>query len=82
MIWFVTITQIILSYAVEARKIASERRLNLYSEMTVLFVSHFFIIFNMVSIEENFFIGYMVIGFIAAYCGLFFLIILKDLYYT
>ena len=64
----------------EAYNVPSERRLILYSEVTVLFISHFFIMFNMVSVKDNFTLGFVVIGIIAGYCGFFFLIIVRNLY--
>ena len=50
-----------------------------FNEWATLIVAQFFIVFNMVSVEDNFMVGYVVIGIIGAYCGVIFLIIIWNL---
>lgn len=71
--------QICLAYILGSRTNPGERYMHNFNEWATLIVAQFFIVFNMVSVEDNFMVGYVVIGIIGAYCGVIFLIIIWNL---
>lgn len=47
-----------------------------FSETITLFIAHSFIMFNMVSVEDNFTVGYWCVAAVGTYCAICFIIIL------
>lgn len=60
----------VITLAFDTFKTASDRRMGLLHEFSVLFASYCFLIFNVVSVEINFKLGYITIGVVATYMAL------------
>lgn len=80
MVFAVMIFQIAIPFLVESRKLPADRRLVTFGESTTLFVAHTFIMFNMVSVEDNFTVGYWVITIVGFYCLVNFIIIFRSVF--
>ena len=82
-IWQITMVFVILiihtaiPFLVQSQQSSSDRQLFTFNEMQTLFIAHTFIIFNMVSLEDNFLLGYWLIIIVAVYCLCNFLLILR-----
>lgn len=70
----------VISLVFDTYKSASDRRMGLYHEMTILLVSYCFLIFNVTSVESNFLYGYGAIGIVSVYCGVALLVLIRDGY--
>ena len=76
LIFAATILQIAIPYIVDSKFEASDRRMATFSETITLFIAHSFIMFNMVSVEDNFTIGYWAVAAVGTFCVVCFIIIL------
>lgn len=56
--WYISLASLSLPYIINSRRDPGERRMHTFNEWITLLVAHSFIMFNMVSVEDNFFIGY------------------------
>lgn len=55
-------------------------RMRVFAEMSILVTSNLFLTFNIVSVEDNFTLGYVAVGVVALYVFISLLVILKDLF--
>jgi len=79
-VFLMTLIAVSVPFVVNSQAIPSTRRFNAFGELVTLLVSHTFILFNMVSVEDNFTVGYWVIGVIALYCFICFALIMKNVF--
>lgn len=56
------------------------KRMQTFSEIVVLYVCHLFFLFNVVTVEQNYLLGYLPIGVVALYLLVSLLFILRKIY--
>jgi len=56
------------------------KRMQTFSEIVVLYVCHLFFLFNVVTVEQNYLLGYLVIGVVAFYLLVSLGFILRKIY--
>ena len=67
LVWVQIIVQILIVYEMRAFKAKQESRMLIFGDLIVLLVSYFFLVFNMVEVEENFIAGYATISITGFY---------------
>lgn len=69
-----------MPYLLQSFKSTAKRRSNSFSECVVAITIYCFIVFNMVSVEDNFILGYFTIGFVSLYILISLLTISRQTY--
>ena len=77
-VFLMTLLVALANYQFEVFKRADVRKNETFNETIVLLVSYTFIIFNVVTIEQNFMIGYVSMGITSLYMGMSLLIMLYN----
>ena len=70
----------ILPYLIDSSN-GKTRQMNNFSEIVVLITIYCFVSMNIVSVEQNFMVGYVAIGIVSFYILIRFLIIAREIYY-
>ena len=71
----------ILPYLIDSTT-GKTRQMNNFSEIVVLITIYCFISMNIVSVEQNFKVGYVAIGIVSFYVFIRFLVIAREIYYN
>ena len=66
----------ILPYVIDSLEEARERRTNSMSEILTLFTCYAFTTFNIISVDDNFQVGYLVVGVLSAYMLIVILVVI------
>ena len=64
-----TLVVVVLPNLIDSFKNSSDRQLLTFNEMIFLQISYYFVIFNIVSSESNFIMGYVPIGILSVFIG-------------
>ena len=66
----VTVFVVLLPYWLNSYKSREERKQHSESELVILSIASCFLIFNVVSVDSNYIMGYLAIGIVSAYVGI------------